>query len=136
MGVWQTIWSLDPIGTLTFVPSIVCLLIALQWGGTTYAWSDGRIIALLTVFCILLVGFVISQLWLGEIATGKSLQLLVSEAFADLVISSSPNRVAANNRICFAFLDFAWCKLLPLHIFHPDLVPSNHGHRCIHVGYS
>lgn len=42
---------------------------ALQWGGTTYAWNDGRVVALLTVFALLLSGFITSQYWLGDIAT-------------------------------------------------------------------
>ena len=42
---------------------------ALQWGGTTYAWNDGRVVALLTVFTLLLSGFIISHYWLGDIAT-------------------------------------------------------------------
>ncbi len=46
---------LDPIGTFTLIPSVASLLIALQWGGTVYPWSDGRIIALFTVFAILSV---------------------------------------------------------------------------------
>ena len=29
-GLVKTVWELDPIGTLVFVPSIVCLLLALQ----------------------------------------------------------------------------------------------------------
>jgi MFS family permease len=52
-----------------FVPSIVCLLLALQWGGTTYAWNDGRIVALLTLFAFLLLAFFGVQLWMGEFAT-------------------------------------------------------------------
>lgn len=52
---------LDPIGTLTLIPSITCLLVALEYGGTQYAWSDGRIIALLTVFAALLVVFAVAQ---------------------------------------------------------------------------
>lgn len=36
---------LDPVGNSIFVPAIICLLLALQWGGVTYAWSDARIIA-------------------------------------------------------------------------------------------
>lgn len=31
----------DPIGSLFFLPAIICLLLALQWGGTKYAWSNG-----------------------------------------------------------------------------------------------
>lgn len=59
----------DPIGTVLFAPSIICLLTALQWGGTTYAWSNGRIIALLVVFGILLLGFAIVQPFMGNNAT-------------------------------------------------------------------
>ena len=69
LNLWQRIWNLDPIGTAIFAPSIICLLLALEWGGTTYAWSDGKIIALLTVFTTLLVGFIASQLWLKNKAT-------------------------------------------------------------------
>lgn len=69
VGFWRTAWQLDPLGTILFVPSIVCLLLALQWGGTTYAWNDGRIIALLVLFALLLISFVGVQLWMGENAT-------------------------------------------------------------------
>jgi len=59
----------DPIGTILFAPSIICLLLALQWGGTTYEWSDGRIIALLVVFGVLLLGFAVVQPLMGDNAT-------------------------------------------------------------------
>ncbi|KAI1773032.1 MFS general substrate transporter [Hypoxylon cercidicola] len=61
LPIRTAIARLDPIGTFTFIPSIACLLTALQWGGTTYPWSDGRIAALLTVFAVLLVAFVLAQ---------------------------------------------------------------------------
>jgi MFS family permease len=32
----EKLLRLDPLGNLFFIPSIVCLLLALQWGGTTY----------------------------------------------------------------------------------------------------
>lgn len=54
----------DPIGTILFVTGIICLLIALQWGGSQYPWSDGREIALLTVFGVLVVAWAVLQ-WLG-----------------------------------------------------------------------
>lgn len=57
----QQLRQLDPVGTLFFLPSIICLLLALQWGGTTHAWSSWRIILLLTVFSVFLVGFVAVQ---------------------------------------------------------------------------
>jgi MFS family permease len=59
----------DPVGTVVFIPAIVCLLLALQWGGSTYPWSDGRIIALFVVFGVLIIAFVGIQIWRGEDAT-------------------------------------------------------------------
>jgi MFS family permease len=61
--------SLDPIGTVVFMPSIICLLIALQWGGSKYPWHDARIIALLVVFVVLIVIFIVVQIKNGENAT-------------------------------------------------------------------
>ena len=61
--------QLDPLGSLCFLPSIVCLLLALQWGGSTYAWKDGRIIALLVIFGILMIAFIAIQFWKQETAT-------------------------------------------------------------------
>ena len=31
----------DPFGTMVFIPAIVCLLLALQWGGSKYPWGNG-----------------------------------------------------------------------------------------------
>ncbi|KAF3042588.1 hypothetical protein E8E11_004187 [Didymella keratinophila] len=45
------------LGLVIFMPSIICLLLALQWGGTTYAWSSWRIILLLVTFPLLFGAF-------------------------------------------------------------------------------
>lgn len=60
---------LDPLGMLFFVPSIVSLLLALQWGGSTYSWGNGRVIALFIVFCCLLLAFATVQVKMPETAT-------------------------------------------------------------------
>ncbi|ATY63398.1 Major facilitator superfamily general substrate transporter [Cordyceps militaris] len=61
--------QLDPLGNLAFFPGIICLVLALQWGGTKYSWSNARIIILLVV-CVVLVGvFVAVQAWKKEGAT-------------------------------------------------------------------
>lgn len=59
----------DPLGTIVFMPAIVCLLLALQWGGTTYAWDNGRIIALFVVFAVLIAAFLFIQWRQQENAT-------------------------------------------------------------------
>ncbi|KZF19197.1 major facilitator superfamily protein [Xylona heveae TC161] len=65
----EQINKMDPVGTLFFLPAIICLLLALQWGGSTYAWSNGRIIALLVVFGVLILAFVAVQVWKKDTAT-------------------------------------------------------------------
>jgi hypothetical protein len=86
--IWGLLWKLDPIGLALFLPSVICVLLALQvseielnlkqctdqeqWGGTTYAWSNGRIIALFIVFGITLIAFIAVQAKLGEDATSTS----------------------------------------------------------------
>ncbi|KAK5042894.1 hypothetical protein LTR84_012396 [Exophiala bonariae] len=65
----EKISRIDIPGTLVFIPCIVCLLLALQWGGQKYPWSDGRIIALLVLFGVLLIVFVIIQHIRQESAT-------------------------------------------------------------------
>jgi MFS family permease len=65
----QKLESMDPIGTAVFVPAIVCCLLALQWGGTKYAWGNWRIILLFVLFGILVIVFVAIQNWKGDNAT-------------------------------------------------------------------
>ncbi|KAF2433313.1 MFS general substrate transporter [Tothia fuscella] len=70
----ETSWKgklaqLDLQGTALFLPGVVCLLLALQWGGTKYEWKSGRIIALLVLFVILVIGFIAVQIWKQEEAT-------------------------------------------------------------------
>lgn len=60
---------MDPLGNLLFLPSIISLLLALQWGGITYAWNNGRIIALFILFGVLLIGWIVTQVRGGENAT-------------------------------------------------------------------
>lgn len=69
IGFKARIKQFDPIGTTFFIPCIVCLLLALQWGGSKYDWNDAKIIALLVVFGILAICFVAIQVWQQDNAT-------------------------------------------------------------------
>ncbi|KAI9826707.1 MAG: hypothetical protein M1826_006589 [Phylliscum demangeonii] len=60
---------LDLLGMAFFVPSIVCLLLGLQWGGSRYEWGSARIIVLLVMFGVTLLAFIGVQLWRKECAT-------------------------------------------------------------------
>ncbi|KAI0378099.1 putative efflux pump [Hypomontagnella monticulosa] len=57
----ERIKRFDPLGTVLFMPAIICLLLALQWGGVDYPWNNGRIIALFVVFAVLLIAFLYVQ---------------------------------------------------------------------------
>ncbi|KAF3361336.1 hypothetical protein VdG1_00945 [Verticillium dahliae VDG1] len=61
--------QLDLLGTGALMPGVVCLLLALQWGGSTYAWSAWRVVLLLTLSAILLVAFVAVQILKPDTAT-------------------------------------------------------------------
>jgi MFS family permease len=77
-----TIMCLDPFGTLAFVPCIICLLLALQWGGTTYAWSNPRIIVLLLLFGILLTIWLFIQSFSKEPHVTVPPRLLLQRSIA------------------------------------------------------
>ncbi|CAN9249180.1 unnamed protein product [Alternaria alternata] len=57
----ETIKHLDPLGTALFLPSITCLLLALEWGAAEYRWNSPRIVVLLIAFIILLIAFIFWQ---------------------------------------------------------------------------
>lgn len=56
--------QLDLIGAAAFFPAIILLLLALEWGGTTYSWNSSVIIGLLVgaaVITAIFVGIEIRQ---------------------------------------------------------------------------
>ncbi|KAJ5152743.1 uncharacterized protein N7482_009221 [Penicillium canariense] len=65
----QKIACLDLHGIVLFLPCVVCLILALQWGGTTYSWHDVRIIGLWVVFGVTLIAWLGVQVWKKEAAT-------------------------------------------------------------------
>lgn len=69
LGFKARLNQFDPIGTSVFIPAVVCLLLALSWGGSKYPWGNGRIIALFVVAGVLLIVFTAVQFWKGDNAT-------------------------------------------------------------------
>jgi MFS family permease len=65
----QKLNELDYIGPLFFIPALVCLFLALQFGGAQFAWSSGTIVGLFFGFGILFPMWIYSQYRLGEKAT-------------------------------------------------------------------
>lgn len=69
LPLMEKILQLDLLGTSALLPGTVCLLLALQWGGSEHPWSEGRIIALLTLAGVFLVAFVVVQIYKPDTAT-------------------------------------------------------------------
>ncbi|KAH8647040.1 major facilitator superfamily transporter [Tricladium varicosporioides] len=61
--------KLDFPGIVALLPSIVCLLLALQWGGTTYPWGSWRCILLLCIFSVGSLIWCYIQAYNGDNAT-------------------------------------------------------------------
>ncbi|KAH9883276.1 putative MFS toxin efflux pump [Xylariomycetidae sp. FL2044] len=54
--------SLDPISSCILLGAITSLILALQWGGVTYPWSDSKVWGCLLGFALLLTVFVLLQI--------------------------------------------------------------------------
>lgn len=68
----EKLLQLDPLGTFFLLPCLVCLLLALQWGGSSLAWSNGKVIALLVLFGVLFFAFVAVQMTMQKTAQIKA----------------------------------------------------------------
>ena len=64
----QKLRGLDGLGFLLFAGSVIMLLLALQWGGTTYAWGSSEVIGLFVGAGVLMPLFVAQQLRLKDSA--------------------------------------------------------------------
>ncbi|OQD61878.1 hypothetical protein PENPOL_c014G01459 [Penicillium polonicum] len=63
-ATWQEIiLALDLPGFCLLLVSLICLTLALQWGGQTKAWNDGSVIATLVMWIVLSIGFLVTE-WL------------------------------------------------------------------------
>ncbi|KAE8378310.1 major facilitator superfamily domain-containing protein [Aspergillus bertholletiae] len=57
---------MDPLGVLLVTCSLVCLLLAVQWGGITRPWGSSEVIGCLVGFVVILIAFAGTQWWQGE----------------------------------------------------------------------
>ena len=62
----EKILQLDLIGSFLFMACMVCLLLALQWGGTTKPWSDSSVIGTLVGFGLILITFIVNEWYMDE----------------------------------------------------------------------
>ncbi|EUC27724.1 hypothetical protein COCCADRAFT_110934 [Bipolaris zeicola 26-R-13] len=98
----EILGNLDYIGAGMIISSLVCLSLALQWGGTKYKWGDGRVVALLVVFGVLFLSASGHQYWKGEKALFPT-RLLRQRGFL----------LSLFNGLCFGGVQYAALYYLP-----------------------
>ena len=88
------ILHMDILGAIVLISAICCILLALQWGGTTKPWNSSIIIGLFVGFGLLISLFVFIQWKLEEKATLplrflKQRSLLMSACYSFLIYASN-----------------------------------------------
>lgn len=106
LSLSRQILQLDPIGTLLFVPAVASLLLALQWGGSTYAWSSWRIILLFVCFGIGAIAFITVQAMMPKSA---SLPMRVIKQRAVYLGATNSLFLSGAMMLCVYYIPF-WCK--------------------------
>ena len=65
LSVGEILWACDPIGSVLFMTSATLMLLALDWAGGTYKWSDVHVAVPLAIGLGLLVAFCLYE-WKGR----------------------------------------------------------------------
>ncbi|KAI1427622.1 MFS gliotoxin efflux transporter glia [Xylaria sp. FL1777] len=61
LGVKETILTFDPLGLIIVLASLVVFFLALQWGGISKPWNSGTVIALLVIWILLTIGWIVLE---------------------------------------------------------------------------
>lgn len=65
-SLMEKLTHLDPLGVALVMAAMICFILALQYGGQTYAWTDSRVIGLLVGFVVIACVFIGWEIWLGD----------------------------------------------------------------------
>ena len=65
-GIVQILIGLDLLGTALALAAMICILLALQDGGLTVAWSASRSIGLLVGFGVLIIAFIANEWFMKD----------------------------------------------------------------------
>ena len=66
MSFKQKLQQIDLAGAFLLICAVVCLLLALQWGGSTYPWHDSKVWGCLLGFGLIIACFIGLQFKLGD----------------------------------------------------------------------
>lgn len=65
LSLKQLLWEIDPVGSVLFISATTLLLLALNWAGGSYTWTNPHVLAPLITGFGLLVGFCLYE-WKGR----------------------------------------------------------------------
>ena len=97
LGLWARFGRLDYVGSAFILAIVTCLLLALQWGGNQYPWSNWRII-ILFVFGGLIIILFIAWNWTLDKKFDRAL----------IPLSVIKNRTLVLGSVSLAFVMFAF----------------------------
>ncbi|VZH88233.1 unnamed protein product [Fusarium fujikuroi] len=126
----QKLAQLDLEGGLAIAGSITCLLLALEWGGTSYSWSDGRIIVLLvagaqfTVLYYLPMWFQAVQGVSAAESGTRLLAMVVSVIVVSVIAGGSAGAVGYLPPFVFFATIFSSIGAGMLYTLHPSISKS------------
>lgn len=105
LSILAQIKQLDPVGFFFFAPSMISLLLALQWGGSPeFPWSSPRIIGLLVTFAVLLVVFVVVEIMMPDTAMAPMRVLLNRSIAASMTFML----LLSGGMMCVAYYISVW----------------------------
>lgn len=85
--------QLDLIGCALFIPSVIMVMLALQWGGDEYSWNSATVVGLFVGFAVTMTIFICWECYMGDDAIVPIVLLwdrstMLSLAFAFLFLGS------------------------------------------------
>jgi MFS family permease len=100
----QKIKQFDLVGMVVVLASLVCLILALQLGGSESSWNSGRVIALFVVAGVLFLAFLAMEKWLSK-----------SRTIPSTIVHSRSMWAAALFAACTAAAMFVAVTYLPIY---------------------
>jgi len=108
-ATWKgKILDLDPLGFILIAPCLICLLLAIQFGGKQYSWRSGVVVALFVLAGVFGIAFTVSQIWRGENGTMPPRILLQRSILSGAIASIGIGSVL----VLFAFYLPIWFQVI------------------------
>jgi MFS family permease len=66
LTMYQIALNFDPIGTVLLLSSLICFILAMQWGGISKAWDSATVIGLIVGWGVMSVLFAVNEWYQGD----------------------------------------------------------------------